>query len=192
DAGNCLEAVAMRVALEWEREKTRVMKESLRDDELALLEKALEHSMLMGKKEETLAEIELQEKLIDDFMVFIGAVENNDVEIAQNFDEKAMMDAIVAMLNSDGNSGRNGEGLGGAYGKEKKKAGITILTSLLKEQGVTAVKAAKLVETAAVATVTAVSSVVGANGGSCDGDHRKLGHWLLVGNGELVFNDLFL
>ncbi|KAK6243449.1 hypothetical protein QUC31_009858, partial [Theobroma cacao] len=116
DAGNILEAIAVGLALEWERERTRLMKELLRNYEGALLEKALKRSMLMAKKKEMLAEIESQEKLIDDFMVFIEAVENNDVEIAQNFDEKAMMDAIVRMLNGDGNSGGNGEGFGGVYG----------------------------------------------------------------------------
>ncbi|KAK6232849.1 hypothetical protein SCA6_002922, partial [Theobroma cacao] len=151
DAGNYLEAIAMRVALEWESEKTRVMKESLRNEEVALLEKALEHSMLMGKKEETLAKIELQEKLIDDFMVSIGAVENNDVEIAQNFDEKAMMDAIVAMLNSDGNSGGNGEGLGGAYG------GHNDLDVAIEGAGRDGGEGSK----------------AGGKGGSCNGDRRK-------------------
>ncbi|KAK6243446.1 hypothetical protein QUC31_009855, partial [Theobroma cacao] len=140
------------------------MKESLRNYEVALLEKALKRSKLMEKKKEMLAEIEIQEKLIDDFMVFIEAVENNDVEIAQNFDEKAMMDAIVPMLNGDGNSGWNGEGFGGVYVLWLLlHEGITILRSLLKEQGVTAVKAATLVERAAVATVIAVNRVIGAN-----------------------------
>ncbi|EOY20398.1 hypothetical protein SCA6_002926 [Theobroma cacao] len=100
------------------------MKESLRNYEVALLEKALKRSKLMEKKKEMLAEIEIQEKLIDDFMVFIEAVENNDVEIAQNFDEKAMMDAIVPMLNGDGNSGWNGEGFGGVYGNNDLEVAI--------------------------------------------------------------------
>ncbi|XP_021283147.1 uncharacterized protein LOC110415768 [Herrania umbratica] len=151
DAGNYLEAIAMQVEFEREREKTRVMKESLRDDVVALLEKALEHSMLMGKKEEMLAEIELQEKLIDDFMVFIAAVENNDVEIAQNFDEKTIMDAIVPMLSGDGNSSGNGEGLGGAYG------GHNDLDVAIEGTG----------------RDGGGGSKAGGEGGSCNGDRRK-------------------
>ncbi|WRX23752.1 hypothetical protein QQP08_016239 [Theobroma cacao] len=151
DAGNFLEAIPMGLALEWEREKTRLMKESLKHDEVAFLEKELERSMLIVKREEMLQEIKIEEKLVDDFMVFIGAVENNDVEIAQNFDEKAMMDAIISMLKGDGNSGGNGEGFGGVYG-ESYDLDVTI-EGAERDGG--------------------EGSNSGGEGGSCDGDRLK-------------------
>ncbi|XWS57825.1 hypothetical protein CRYUN_Cryun09bG0206800 [Craigia yunnanensis] len=106
-------AVALEIVLETERQEKRRMEESLRAQQVALQEKVRERSMLMSKKQRILAKEAAEEKLIDDFMVFIGAIENNELEHAQSFDEKAMMDTIVTMMNSDG--GDNG-GFAGGYG----------------------------------------------------------------------------
>ncbi|OMO84720.1 replicative DNA helicase / cell division control protein 21 /MCM [Corchorus capsularis] len=102
DARNLLEVVtAMEVALEWEREMKRVMEESLWDDESALQDKLQERSTLMADKERMLADIETKEKLFDDFMIFIEAVEIKDLEKAQNFDEKDMKFEMVQILDEE-------------------------------------------------------------------------------------------
>ena len=80
--------------------------------------------MLMSKKQRILAKEAPKEKLVDDFMVFITAIENNDHENVQSFDEKAMMDTIVTTMNSDG--GDNG-GFAGGYGKKKSPGNIIVL-----------------------------------------------------------------
>ncbi|OMO84730.1 inhibitor of Bruton tyrosine kinase [Corchorus capsularis] len=95
----------MEIAVKMEREMKRVMEESLWDDELALEEKVQEHSTLVANKEQMLADMEIKEKLIDNFMVFMEAEENNDLQKAQMFDEKAMMDAVVTMIDTQGNHG---------------------------------------------------------------------------------------
>ncbi|OMP12272.1 hypothetical protein COLO4_03343 [Corchorus olitorius] len=111
DAWNFLDEVtAMEVALEWEREMKRVMEESLWGDEMALQDKLQERSTLMADKERMVADIEIKKKLIDDFMVFMEAIENNDLEKVQKFDEKALMDAVVTMINGDGSYGGNSGG----------------------------------------------------------------------------------
>lgn len=78
------------------------MEKSLRARQVEVVKKEMERSMLMIKKQEILAMEAAKEKLVNDFMAFIEAVENNNVENAQNFDEKAMVSTITTMMNSDG------------------------------------------------------------------------------------------
>ncbi|XVF06538.1 hypothetical protein REPUB_Repub06bG0057600 [Reevesia pubescens] len=95
-------------------ERTRLMEESLWSQQFALQEKERELSMLTKWKQGLLDKEAAMKKLIDDFMVnFIGAFENNQLENAQNFDEKAMMNSIVTVINRNG--GFNG-GVNGDYG----------------------------------------------------------------------------
>ncbi|XP_022744589.1 uncharacterized protein LOC111295388 [Durio zibethinus] len=92
--------VALEIVLARERQKKRLMEESLRTRQIKLQEKLTERSMLRRKYQDMLAKDVAKNKLVDDFMDFIGAIENN--ENAQNFDEKAMMKSIEAMMNCDG------------------------------------------------------------------------------------------
>ncbi|XVF30887.1 hypothetical protein REPUB_Repub16aG0096900 [Reevesia pubescens] len=105
--------MAMEVVLERERQKERLMEESLRAQQVALQEKVRERSMLTKSKQSILATEAAKEELVDNFMIFIGAIENNDLEIAQNFDEKAMMNTIETMMSSD--DSKNGK-FDGTYG----------------------------------------------------------------------------
>ncbi|XP_022743803.1 uncharacterized protein LOC111294652 [Durio zibethinus] len=107
--------VLLVIFLEGERQKIRLMNESLMADRVALQEKERERSMLMRNNQDMLAKEAAKEKLVDDFMAFIGANKNN--ENAHNFDEKAMMKAIETMMNSDGDD--NG-GFANGYGKRLK------------------------------------------------------------------------
>ncbi|XVE90127.1 hypothetical protein DITRI_Ditri20bG0052900 [Diplodiscus trichospermus] len=93
--------------LENEREMKRLMEESLMADQDALWEKVRELSMLKRVKQRMVAKEAAKKKLFDDFMVFIGAIENNDLENALKFDEKAMKNNILNLMNSD--SAENGE-----------------------------------------------------------------------------------
>ncbi|XVE62631.1 hypothetical protein DITRI_Ditri06bG0134200 [Diplodiscus trichospermus] len=92
----------LEATLKRQRREKRRMEKLLRAHQIALQEKQMEHAMLMGKKWDMLVEEATNKKLIDNFMVFIEAIENNDPNIAQNFDEKAMMNIILTLLNKDG------------------------------------------------------------------------------------------
>ncbi|XWS57826.1 hypothetical protein CRYUN_Cryun09bG0206900 [Craigia yunnanensis] len=140
-------AVALEIVLETKRQEKRRMEESLRAQQVALQEKVRERSMLMSKKQRILAKEAAEEKLIDDFMVLIGAIENNELEHAQSFDEKAMMDTIVTMMNSDG--GDNG-GFAGGYGDNS----VPRIDLGLEEK-------------AMMDAIVALANIVG----SCDGDN---------------------
>ncbi|XVE90121.1 hypothetical protein DITRI_Ditri20bG0052300 [Diplodiscus trichospermus] len=88
-------ALAVEICrLEREREMKRLMEQSLQ-------EKVWEHSVLKRMKKEILAKEKAREKLVDRFMAFIEAIENNDLQNAQNFDEKAMMNDILDTMKSD-------------------------------------------------------------------------------------------
>ncbi|KAK9017497.1 hypothetical protein V6N11_079976 [Hibiscus sabdariffa] len=63
--------------------------------------KARECSMLMSKKQSMMAKQVEKESLVHDFMVFLEAIENGDLHIARNFDEKAMMISVMRMMNCD-------------------------------------------------------------------------------------------
>ncbi|XVE90119.1 hypothetical protein DITRI_Ditri20bG0052100 [Diplodiscus trichospermus] len=91
----------MAVVLERKRQKKRLMGESLRAAQVALWEKDKERSTLKRKKQRMLAKEAAKKKLVDDFMVFIGALKSNDLENTQKFDEKAMMSDILNMMKSD-------------------------------------------------------------------------------------------
>ncbi|XP_039021867.1 uncharacterized protein LOC120154111 [Hibiscus syriacus] len=95
---------AIAMALEFVLETERRRKKQL---EHALAEKRRERSMLARKKHRLLRKKAAEQKLFDDFMVFIGAIENNDRQIFQNFDENEMMNAVVAILT--GNDDKNGD-----------------------------------------------------------------------------------
>ncbi|XVF30885.1 hypothetical protein REPUB_Repub16aG0096700 [Reevesia pubescens] len=110
--------MALELVLERERQKKRLMQESLRAQQVALQEKVRERSMLTKLKQGLLAKEDAAEKLVDDF---IGAIENNELGTAQNFDEKAMMNTIVTMLNC--NSSDNG-GFSGDYGDNVPKIAL--------------------------------------------------------------------
>ncbi|XVF42505.1 hypothetical protein PTKIN_Ptkin01aG0369000 [Pterospermum kingtungense] len=109
-----IDILLLEIGLETERQEMRRMEESLRESYDELLEKDRERSMLKSKNQEMLAEEAAKEKLVDDFMAFIEAAENKDPENAQNFDEKAMMGALVTMMNSGGGGG-GGAGKNGAF-----------------------------------------------------------------------------
>ncbi|XVF42502.1 hypothetical protein PTKIN_Ptkin01aG0368700 [Pterospermum kingtungense] len=105
-------AMVLERVLETERHNVRLMEE-LRASHDAVLEKEKERSKLMRKKKKLLAKKAAEAKLFGDFMAFIGAIDKNDLENAQKFDEKAMLKAVTAMMNSDG--GENG-GVTGDHG----------------------------------------------------------------------------
>ncbi|XVF49860.1 hypothetical protein PTKIN_Ptkin04bG0050100 [Pterospermum kingtungense] len=79
-----------------------ILKESLSFVESSLKEKEREHAMLMREKRRMVALEAAQMKLCNDFMDFIEATENNDPKIAQNFDEKEMMNAISRIMKNKG------------------------------------------------------------------------------------------
>ncbi|KAK8545512.1 hypothetical protein V6N12_026344 [Hibiscus sabdariffa] len=89
-------------ALERKRKETRRMKKLLRARRAALREKAEECGMLETEKQRMLAEEAPKEKMVDEFMVFIEAIEKNDTETVQRFDEKSMMIAIGSMVKGGG------------------------------------------------------------------------------------------
>ncbi|KAK8545514.1 hypothetical protein V6N13_066793 [Hibiscus sabdariffa] len=75
-----------------------------------LRDKAKECEMLKRKKQSMLAKQAADQKLIDVFTLFIEAIGRNDAENAQKLAEKAMMCAILNMMNGNTNtsSGNNG------------------------------------------------------------------------------------
>ncbi|XP_022744186.1 uncharacterized protein LOC111295087 isoform X1 [Durio zibethinus] len=104
DPLDAVDAAIVRVVeaeLTKEREKTRLMEESLRADRAALEAKERERTMLVREKDRMVATKEAGDKLV---AVFLEADGNNE-----NFDEKAMMAAIVALLSHDGGDDGDGE-----------------------------------------------------------------------------------
>ncbi|XVE62635.1 hypothetical protein DITRI_Ditri06bG0134600 [Diplodiscus trichospermus] len=95
-------ALELEAALKREKRKKRRMEKVLRAHRVALQEKWSERAMLMRKKQDMLAEEAAKQNLVDNFMVFIEAIEKNDSKVAHNFDEKAMMNTILPLLNRDG------------------------------------------------------------------------------------------
>ncbi|XVE90100.1 hypothetical protein DITRI_Ditri20bG0050300 [Diplodiscus trichospermus] len=103
----------VEVELAKEREKTRLMEESLRADEAALEAKERERSMLLREKDRVVAVKEAEEKLVADFLEADGR--------NKSFDKKAMMDAIVALRSPESCDGNGGGGFGGVHGKIKRE-----------------------------------------------------------------------
>ncbi|KAB2049542.1 hypothetical protein E1A91_A13G190100v1 [Gossypium mustelinum] len=97
---------AMVVEAARMREETRRMSELLRSLYFALREKDKEYEMLKKKKQSMVAKEAPKLKMVDDFMLFLDAIDKNDGENALNFDEKAMMNSVLAMMNG----GNNGDG----------------------------------------------------------------------------------
>ncbi|XVF42484.1 hypothetical protein PTKIN_Ptkin01aG0367000 [Pterospermum kingtungense] len=96
------------VEMRNEREKTKAMEESLRADRAELEAKERERSILLRVKDRALAVKEAEEKLVADFLEAVGS--------NKSLDEKATMEAIVALLGRDGAGGSDGGGLGGVHG----------------------------------------------------------------------------
>ncbi|KAH1032981.1 hypothetical protein J1N35_045155 [Gossypium stocksii] len=88
------------------REETRRMTELLRSLQAAVREKAKEFEMLKKKQQRIVAKEAAELKMVDDFMLFLDAIDESDGTNALNFDEKAMMNSILAMING----GNNGDG----------------------------------------------------------------------------------
>ncbi|XVF42494.1 hypothetical protein PTKIN_Ptkin01aG0368100 [Pterospermum kingtungense] len=78
------------------------MQKSVKVTQVAVMKRKAERSMLKIKKQEALAKLAAEEKLVDDFMPFFIAIENNDLDAALKFDEKAMMNTIATMMNGNG------------------------------------------------------------------------------------------
>ncbi|XP_022719978.1 uncharacterized protein LOC111277827 [Durio zibethinus] len=98
----------LEIELGREREKTRLMEESLRADRAALEAKGRERWILMREKDRMLAVKEVEEKLVADFL---------EAEANKNFDDqKAMIDAIVALMSRGAGEGNNAGGVDGGYG----------------------------------------------------------------------------
>ncbi|OMO84731.1 hypothetical protein CCACVL1_10683 [Corchorus capsularis] len=93
---------------------------------MALQRKLQERSTLVADKEQMLADIEIKKQLFDDFMIFITAVENKDLDQrAQKFDEKAMMEAVVTKINGHGSLWRQLGGFNCFFGaKGNNKVGF--------------------------------------------------------------------
>lgn len=108
--------IAMALEIGFETERLRGMVDSLRASHDEVLEKEKERCMLRGNKQEILSKEAEKKKMVDDFMVFIKAAENNDLQIVRNFDEKGMMGAIATMMNSGGSGGGENGGFSGVYG----------------------------------------------------------------------------
>ncbi|GMI79085.1 hypothetical protein HRI_001577800 [Hibiscus trionum] len=104
--------MALEVALEAKREETRRMEESLRADFVAFVDMVKERSMLMTMKQDLIATEAPKAKFAEDFKLFMEAIENDDLQILKNFDEKDMLNTVSTMINSD--AGENG-GLAGEY-----------------------------------------------------------------------------
>ncbi|XP_007030196.2 PREDICTED: eggshell protein 2A [Theobroma cacao] len=165
---NLVEAIllALEVALAKERDNTRLMEERLRAGQAALKAKERERSMLTTEKDRVLALKEDGEKLVSDFLEADGK---------KNFDDqKAMMDAVVAMINSGGGDGGKGGGFDGFY-----ERGINYLEN-----------AQNLNEKAVLATVKGTNSDGNDNshGGGNGGDGGKGGGFDGVYGGPI--NDL--
>ncbi|KAK8520132.1 hypothetical protein V6N13_031403 [Hibiscus sabdariffa] len=83
------------------RQLNRRKKKLLRAAQVALLDKANKCEMLKRKKQSMLVKEAAMQKLVDDFMLFTEAkaIDKNDAKNALNFDEKAMMNTILTMMN---------------------------------------------------------------------------------------------
>ncbi|KAB2058741.1 hypothetical protein ES319_A11G254700v1 [Gossypium barbadense] len=116
-------SMVLEGALEAQKEETLRLEESHRAAFVALVEKERERSMLITKNRDLVANEAPKAKFLEDFMVFIEAIENEDLETVQSFDEKAMMNTILSMMNCDG--GDNG-GLDRFYGDDVFKIGLSL------------------------------------------------------------------
>ncbi|XVE90111.1 hypothetical protein DITRI_Ditri20bG0051300 [Diplodiscus trichospermus] len=94
-------AMAVKLVLKRQRPEKRLMEESLEADKVALQMKGRERSMRKRINQGMRAKEAAKKKFVDEHMVFFGAPTSNDLENAQKFDEKAMMNNISNMMNSD-------------------------------------------------------------------------------------------
>ncbi|KAK9007011.1 hypothetical protein V6N11_019339 [Hibiscus sabdariffa] len=148
--------MALEVALEAKREETRRMEASLRADFVAFVDKVKDRSMLLTVKQDLIAKEAPKAKFVEDFMVFIEAIENGDLQILKNFDEKTMINTVSTMMNSDaGNIG----GLVGEYGNNFAYmfSSVALWLMLLREQTVLAMDPDSPVDVVAAAMETTAS-----------------------------------
>ncbi|KAK8545513.1 hypothetical protein V6N12_026345 [Hibiscus sabdariffa] len=92
------------------------MYELLRAAQVELRGKAKECEMLKRKKQSMLA----NQKLVHDFMLFIKAIDKNDVDNVQKLAEKAMMGAILNMMNGGGGHGSKDSGFSADHDGKKE------------------------------------------------------------------------
>ncbi|KAK8494696.1 hypothetical protein V6N12_016066 [Hibiscus sabdariffa] len=151
--------MALTVALEAKKEETRRMEASLRADFVAFVDKVKNRSMLLTMKQDLIAKEAPKAKFAEDFMVFIEAIENGDLQILKNFDEKSMINTVSTMMNSDaGNIG----GLVGEYGNNFAymvlwffvQSSVALWLMLLREQTVLAMDPDSPVDVVAAAMET--------------------------------------
>ncbi|XVE62624.1 hypothetical protein DITRI_Ditri06bG0133600 [Diplodiscus trichospermus] len=88
-------------ALKRERRKKRRMEKALRAQEVELQEQLRERDMLMKKNQDMLAKEAASKEVEDNFMAFLEAIQNDDPDTAQNFNEAAMMNSVLSLLNGD-------------------------------------------------------------------------------------------
>ncbi|KAK8589719.1 hypothetical protein V6N13_088539 [Hibiscus sabdariffa] len=138
----------LEAELEEQKEVTRRMEDSARATFVAYVDKVREHTTLITMIQNMLAEEEPKEIFVEKFMVFLGAIDNGDLQTLQRFDEKDMMITISKMRNND--AGDMG-GLECFYGDLVSKIGLG-----LEE---------KATMDAILATVKASGSSGGRNGG---------------------------
>ncbi|KAK8494693.1 hypothetical protein V6N13_064101 [Hibiscus sabdariffa] len=99
--------MALELELEAKIEETRRMEQSLRAGFAAFVDKVNERSMLLTMKQEMIAKEAPREKFVQDFMVFMEAIENGHLQILKNFDEKDMLNTVSTMIKTDaGEHGR--------------------------------------------------------------------------------------
>ncbi|KAK8477332.1 hypothetical protein V6N13_136520 [Hibiscus sabdariffa] len=103
------------------RQLNRRKKKLLRAAQFALLHKANECEMLKRKKQSMLVKEAAMQKLVDDFMLFVEAkaIDKNGEKNAQNFDEKAMMNVILTMINDGRDYSINNGGFVTGDGKKQ-------------------------------------------------------------------------
>lgn len=107
--------------VESERQKKRLMEESLWKSQDELLEKERERSVLMRKNQELLAKEAPKKKFVADHLaVFLEGTQSN-------FGGEEMMNTVATMLKSDADE--NG-GVGGGNGKKKSLGEITFFQKL--------------------------------------------------------------
>ncbi|KAK8545511.1 hypothetical protein V6N13_066790 [Hibiscus sabdariffa] len=74
---------------------------------LRVRQKAKECKMLKKKNQSMLAEEAPRQKMVNDFMVFLEAIDRNDTETVGEFDEKSMMITIRSMMKGGGGHSRH-------------------------------------------------------------------------------------
>ncbi|KAL4353515.1 hypothetical protein GQ457_06G017690 [Hibiscus cannabinus] len=111
----------LEAELEEQREVTRRMQDSASATFDAYVDKVREHTMLIKMIDNMVAQEQPKQIFVDNFMVFLGAIDNGDLQTLQRFDEKDMINTISKLSNSD--AGHQG-GLERFYGDAVSKIGL--------------------------------------------------------------------